>query len=331
VKTNLDSVVGARVLAKAEVPTAPISPKPVRNVAIAVALGLAVGVGLAFVREHLDDTISAPEQLEHATRGLPVLAQISRVAGSHQSGAPSVLTLDEPSSPAAEGYRSLRTAIEFLALERTVGSIQFTSAQTNEGKTTVIANLAVALGRSGRIVTIVCCDLRRPRIHELFGLRNDVGFTSLLLGEASVSGALQSVPDEGNLAVLSAGPPPPNPSELLSSPHVPDVLYSVAQWSDFVLIDTPAVLPVSDALIMSRMVDATVLVASARVSSRRAVVRAEAELRQVGAPLVGSVLNDAPGLGQEAYAYRDAAPLTSRGNGNGRPGHAVRTANRAAP
>jgi capsular exopolysaccharide synthesis family protein len=313
--TNLDQAGGARVLAKAEVPTSPDSPKPVRNVVIAVALGLLLGIGLAFLREHLDDSISTREQLEQAT-DLPVLAQIPRVTGWRERDGFRVVTLDEPNSPAAEGYRSLRTAVAFLSLERAIGSIQFTSAQANEGKTTVLANVAVALARSGRNVTVVCCDLRRPRIHEFFDLENGVGFTSLLLGNVSVSEALQRVPGEANLTLLAAGPPPPNPSELLSSPLVPDVLTSVAHTSDLLLIDSPAVLPVSDALVVSRMVDATVLVASAKMSSRRALRRAIAVLRQVNAPLVGAVLNNAEHLElYGTYAYGDAS-VTGRANGH---------------
>ncbi len=279
--------------------------------------GLLLGIALAFLREDLDDSITSREDLERATGEMPVLGQIPRVPGWRDRKAPYLVTFEAPNSHAAEAYRTLRTSIQFLGVDRTLNSVQVTSAQPGEGKTTTLANLAVAFARAGRSVTVVGCDLRRPRVHEFFGLSNEVGFTSLLLGEVTVSDALQRVPGEANLFVLSAGPPPPNPSELLSSARAREVVASIEKSSDLVLIDSPPVLPVSDALVVSGMVDATLLVASVKASSGRALHRSVEVLHQVDAVIVGTVLNNAES--QEtygSYGYSDSAPYGSnRSNG----------------
>ncbi len=312
ISANLNQVGGARVLASASVPTSPVSPKPVRNVAIAFVLGLLLAVGLTFLREYLDDTVSSREELERATAELPVLGQIPRVAHWSDRKTPYVVSIAAPHSPAAEGYRTLRTALQFLDIDHTFHSIQVTSSQTDEGKSTTLANLAVAFARAGQRVTIVCCDFRRPRIHEFFGLSNEAGFTSVMLGTASLSDALQQVPGESDLALLSTGPLPPNPSELLSSARAGEVIASLEKGSDLVLVDSPPVLPVSDALIVSGMVDATLLVASAKASSRRGLHRSVEVLRQVYAPLVGTVLNNTEAAaGYGAYAYGSFEPASN--------------------
>ena len=169
----------------------------------------------------------------------------------------------------------------------------------------------MAFARAGRSVTIVCCDLRRPRIHEFFGLANDIGFTSLLLGEVSLVDAFQQVPGEGNLAVLSAGRPPPNPAELLSTERAREVVTSIERSVDLVIVDSPPVLPVSDALIISGMVDATLLVASEKSSSRRALHRSIEILRQVDAPLIGTVLNNSESTETYGYEYEYVESVSS--------------------
>ena len=126
-----------------------------------------------------------------------------------------LVSLTDPKSPAAEAYRSLRTSIHFLGLDRPIRTLQVTSASAGEGKTTTLANLGVALAQSGQRVVIVSCDLRRPRLHEFFGLSNTFGFTSVLLGDVPLSRAIQPVEEEDRLMLLASGPTPPNPSELL--------------------------------------------------------------------------------------------------------------------
>jgi succinoglycan biosynthesis transport protein ExoP len=294
---------GAQLVTPAAVPTNPVSPRPMRAAAIALVLGLMLGVGLAFVREFLDDSVKSKDEFERVAPGVPVLGLIPVVSAWRGKETPYLVSLDDPNSPAAEAYRTLRTSIQFIGLDQPMRTLQITSANAQEGKTTTLANLAVALARSGSTVAIVCCDLRRPRVHEFFGLTNEVGFTSVLLGKVGLAGAIQEVPDQQRLSLLASGPLPPNPSELLSSRRTVEVLGSLQAEYDIVLIDAPPVLPVTDALVLSGRVDATLIVAVAGATTRKEVGRAVELLRQVDAPLVGAVLNGVDTEGSYGYAY----------------------------
>jgi non-specific protein-tyrosine kinase len=230
-----------------------------------------------------------------------VLGLIPAVKNWKDKTATEVVSLSAPTSPAAEAYRNLRTSVQFLALDRPFRVLEFTSPTAAEGKTTTVANLGVALAWAGQRVIIVCCDLRRPRIHEFFGLSNGVGFTSVLLGQASVTEACQLVPGQERLAVMASGPLPLNPSEVLISGRTGELLDSARAQADIVLLDCPPVIPVTDAAVLSRRCDATFLVASARDTSGRAVGRAVEVLSQVGAPLVGTILNRV--TADDGYGY----------------------------
>lgn len=233
-----------------------------------------------------------------------------------------VISRVEPSSPAAEAYRSLRTSINFLGVDRSMRVLQITSSNASEGKTTTIANLAVALARAGERVVIVNCDLRRPRIHDFFDMPDSVGFTNVFLGEMPISAALQSVPGEPNLRVLASGRLPPNPSELLSSPRTEQIFSALKSQNVMVLIDCPPVLPVTDAAVLSSRVDGTVLVASAGSTTGKDLSRALELLGQVGAPILGTVLNGVTAEGGYGYqyGYYTAPPPEDdkKGGGNGR-------------
>jgi succinoglycan biosynthesis transport protein ExoP len=295
---------GAQLVTPAVTPTSPVAPQPVRSGLLALVLGLVLGLGLAFLREFLDDSVKTKDDLERLAPGTPVLGLIPVVAAWRGKEQAYLVSLAEPTSPAAEAYRTLRTSIQFLSLEQPMRTLQLTSANPREGKTTTLANLGVALARSGQSVVIVCCDLRRPRIHEFFGLSNEIGFTSVLLGKVPLAGAVQEVPDQPRLAVLASGPLPPNPSELLSSKRTVEVLGSLQAEYDIVLLDAPPILPVTDALVLSGRVDATLLVAVAGATTRKEASRAVELLRQVDAPLVGAVLNGVDTEGSYGYAYQ---------------------------
>ncbi|HEX2119264.1 MAG TPA: polysaccharide biosynthesis tyrosine autokinase [Acidimicrobiales bacterium] len=294
---------GAQLVTPASVPTNPVSPQPVRSGLIALTLGLILGVGVAFLREFLDDSIKSKDEFERVAPGVPVLGLIPVVGAWRGKETPYMVSIADPTSPAAEAYRTLRTSIQFIALDQPMRTLQVTSANPQEGKTTTLANLAVALARSGSTVAIVCCDLRRPRVHEFFGLTNDVGFTSVLLGKVPLAGAMQDVPDQARLSLLASGPLPPNPSELLASKRTVEVLGSLQAEYDIVLVDAPPVLPVTDALVLSGRVDATLLVAVAGATTRKEAARAVELLHQVDAPLVGAVLNGVDTEGSYGYAY----------------------------
>lgn len=323
---------GPRLIAAATVPSSPVSPSPVRDAGIALFVGVLVGCAAALLREYWDDSVKSKEDLEAVGGGLSVVAMIPQVAGWKDRRATELVSVAQPSSPAAEAYRTLRTSVKFLGIHRPITSVQVTSAVAGEGKTTTVANLAVAFARSGARVVAVCCDFRRPRLHEFFDLPNVAGFTSVLAGDVSLQDAVQRVPGEDRLLVLTAGPVPPNPAELLSSSRASAAIGVLAENADLVVIDSPPVLPVTDAIVLAGMVDATLLVAATGVTHRRAFARSVEILEQVDAPIVGAVLN---GVGSDggyggSYAYDlGYAPLSPAG-GPGGPAGDPGAASRAA-
>jgi non-specific protein-tyrosine kinase len=288
---NLTRTGGAQLVSAAAVPASPIRPTPKRNAALALLLGSVLGIGLAFLRDYLDETIKSKEDVERATGGRTMLGLIPVVTGWKDGDAPQVVAMQSPSSPAAEAYRTLRTSVQFLGLDRPLQVVQLTSPVAAEGKTTTLANLAVTMASAGHRVIAVCCDLRRPRLHEFFGLQNTSGFTSVLVGDEAFEQALQPVPGRPRLQVLTAGPTPPNPAELLSSPRVKVLFDQLRSSADVVLIDSPPVLPVTDGLIVSGLVDATIVVATTNRTSRKDLHRTLELLDQVQADVVGTVLN----------------------------------------
>ena len=307
---------GPQVISTAFPGKDPIRPQPVRNALLGLLMGLTLGVALAFAFEHFDDSVKSKEDLERLARDLPVLGLIPTVASWKNRAQTRIVSQSDPTSSAAEAYRSLRTSIRFIGLDRSMRTIQITSPNASEGKTTTVANLAVALARAGERVVIVSCDLRRPRIHEFFGLPNDIGFMSVVLGEMPLSAALQNVVGEPRLQLLATGPIPANPSELLSSSRAAQVLTALRKEFSVVLIDCPPVLPVTDASVLSARVDGTLVVTSLGTTTGRQVSRSLELLRQVGAPLIGMVLN---GVGaQGSYGYHTYYGQTVGGSPSGR-------------
>jgi capsular exopolysaccharide synthesis family protein len=220
------------------------------------------------------------------------------------SNSKDLVAATRPHSFAAEAYRSLRTSIQFLALDQPVRLLQITSPRTAEGKTTTVANLAITLAAAGQKVIAVDCDLRRSRLHEVFGMSNKVGFTSVLMGEIPLSVALQRVEGSEGLFLLASGQRPPNPAELLSSARNKDVFSALGNLADIVLVDSPPVLPVTDASLISTQVDATLVVVSAGLTTAKDLARALETLGQVDAPVTGAVLNTVPVNAGYRYRYR---------------------------
>ena len=297
---------GAQMVGRALVPTAPIKPTPKRNAVLAAIVGLLLGVGLAFLVEYLDDTIKTKEELERIAGIVPVLGLIPSVDKWKTADEAWLISRDEPRSLPAEAYRALRTATQFVAIDRAMGTLQITSPGAGDGKTTTLTNLGVALATAGQRVILVDCDLRRPRLHQFFGLSNETGFTSLLVGDTPISAVLQQAPGVRRLRVLPSGPLPPNPSELLSSERTAEVFAALRAEADIVLIDSPPVLPVTDALVLFRQADAAIMVFSARKTTRKQASTALQMAQQVDAPLVGAVLNGVSlkkGYSNYSYAY----------------------------
>jgi polysaccharide biosynthesis transport protein len=286
----------------AQAPTSPSSPKPAQDALLGLAVGLALGLGAAFLRDSLDDKLASKEAAEQAG-GAPVLAMTPVVSSWRRREQQLVVAVTDPTSPAAESYRSLRTSLQFVRQEGHVRSIVVTSPGAAEGKTATMANLGVVFAQAGERVVLVSCDLRRPRIGAFFGLDEQDGLTRVLLGQRTLEQVLVPVPHHDGLSLLPAGPIPPNPAELLESARAGEVLASLHEWFDLVLIDTPPVLPFTDAAILSRQADATLVLAAAGQTRRGDLHRAVEKLDQVGATILGLVLNKVSRQTGRSYGY----------------------------
>lgn len=208
----------------------------------------------------------------------------------------SLITLTNPRSPVSEAYRTLRTNLEFSSLDRPIKTMVVTSAGPEEGKSTTLANLAVAMAQAGKRVILVDCDLRRPSQHQIFGVRNGRGLTTMMVDEEAMKNPpLQEIKidgAEGSLHLLPSGPLPPNPAELLASRRMGEIIKALAERSDIVLFDAPPIIAVTDAALLSSKVDAVLLVINAGGTKREHAQSAKTLLEKVNARLVGVVLNN---------------------------------------
>jgi len=203
-----------------------------------------------------------------------------------------LITVADPRSPVSEAYRTLRTNLDFSSLDKPIKTMLVTSAGPEEGKSTVLANLAVTTAQTGRKVILVDCDLRRPTLHYIFNLKNDVGLTTMVVDDAAMeSPPLQDTGVEG-LQLVSSGPLPPNPSELLGSRRMEDIIADLLERADVVLFDAPPVVAVTDAAVLATKVDGVLLVVNAGGTKRDYARAAKARLEKVNANLLGAVLNN---------------------------------------
>jgi capsular exopolysaccharide synthesis family protein len=289
------------VVQKAGVPKSPATPNLPRTAVMALVAGLALGIGVAMLRDRLDDRVKGRDELERQV-GVPVVAAIPRVAGWHRESVPQLVMVTDPKSPVAEAYRTLATNVQYLASQRQLTLILITSASGGEGKTTTAANLGVALAQTGKRVILVSADMRRPRLNEFFGVQNNKGLSSLL--EGTVPLADVAVPAGiRNLRILPSGPIPDNPAGLLGGRIGLEFMNSVPSLADFVLLDAPPTLAVADASILAPRVDGTLYVIGADQSSRSAIQQARSQLENAGATLIGAVYNDFDPARAESYAY----------------------------
>lgn len=210
--------------------------------------------------------------------------------------------LDDPRSPNAEAYRTLRTNIRYARVSKDVKSLLVTSAIPGEGKTTTVANLAVAMAQSGKKVLLIDCDLRKPTLHKVFPVSNQIGLTNVLISEMNMSRATQTIHDI-ELDVITSGPIPPTPTEMLGSPEMAHVLEQCEQLYDTVLIDTPPLLPVTDALELAKRIEGVLLVLRSGKVLRESAKKAKKLLDHVGANVIGTVLNDKKVKKRESYYY----------------------------
>jgi polysaccharide biosynthesis transport protein len=282
---------GVEVVAKAQIPSSPSSPKPVKDGVIALILGLVLGIAAAFAIDYFDDKVYTKADAERVGGGTPVLAMIPEVAGWKKKGDAILVSQVDPTSPVTEAYRSLRTALKFTPYDGGLRTILVTSASASDGKTSTVANLGVILAASGERVVIVSCDLRRPRLGDFVHNAETEGITSALIANGDQHLAIQPVTEVPGLALLGTGPIPPNPAELLGTDKAAKVFASLRQMFDVVLIDSPPILPVSDALILSRYADVVLFVAAAGETRRGELERAFELLNQSTTRIAGIVLN----------------------------------------
>ena len=292
-----------KVTNKAVTPTTPIGPQRGRNILIALLMSFAAGIGLAFLMDYLDDSVRTSDDVTRHI-GLPTLALIPHYAdtdkrrhalgsknGNGTEASAAMISLSERNSPMAEAYRHLRTSLLFSSAGKPPQTILVTSSQPSEGKTTTAINMAVTLAQSDADVVIVDCDLRRPRIHNHFGLDNNQGLTNYLSGEKSTDNLIKSSPDLPRLKIITSGPIPPNPAELLSSNEMKNLIQFLRGRFKHVIIDSPPALSFTDAAILSTLVDGVVLVAMAGKSSVHLMRQFKQRLGAIGARIYGVVLN----------------------------------------
>jgi polysaccharide biosynthesis transport protein len=292
-----------RVVEEAEVPGGPITPRKMRNYQLALLIGLALGFGLAVLFENLDNTLKTPEDVkEHL--GLPFLGMVPDV-GARAKGSPvavpSPLILKNPRSAVAEAYRVLRTNLIFSSAETRGRALLISSANPGEGKTTTVTNLAASLALNGARVLAMDADLRRPTMHQHFGISKTPGLSDLIVGKAKAGEAIQTTRFKG-LQVLPCGYVPPNPAELLGSASIRQVIDALRDLYDWVLIDTPPILAMADTPVLCPVVDGVVLVVGAEVSGRPAIQRAIDQILSVGGKITGVVLNKVD-LERNSYYY----------------------------
>jgi succinoglycan biosynthesis transport protein ExoP len=281
-------------------PSEPSSPNTVLNIVLGLLVGLAAGTGLAILREVLDTKVRTEADVNHVT-DTSVIATIG-----YDVNAPDepLIVQTSPQSHRAESFRRLRTNLQFLDIADRPQTIVVTSSLPGEGKSTTTVNLAISLADAGSRVILVDADLRRPSVAEYMSLEGEVGLTTVLIGRASVEDVVQPW-GNGNLHVLASGQIPPNPSELLGSRSMANLLDQLASEYDVVLIDTPPLLPVTDAAILAKLTGGALVVVGSEKLHRAQLAEAMGSLETVGARVLGVVLNRLARTQGDTYAYYD--------------------------
>ncbi|MBN1321653.1 MAG: AAA family ATPase [Thermoleophilia bacterium] len=315
-----------KLIRRAVEPAVPFTPQTKRNLILALVVGLVLGAGLAFLIEYLDKRIKDEKTLERIS-GLPVLASVPAVGGRWRrakSGRRSstAVGFEGPSSVLLEPFRTLRSSLQYFDVDSNLRTLMVTSALAQEGKTVTTVNLAISLALSGKRVIVLEADLRRPMVHEYLNLENKIGLSSVLAGQSSVSSALQLVlmdafippkarKDQGgesdrlvlrkNLYCMTSGPLPPNPAELLGSVRMRHVISELKHMADYLLIDTPPVLPVSDALTLASHADAVILTARLYSTTREEMEEVRSLLNRAGVRAIGVVAGGVKPRGNYYY------------------------------
>lgn len=291
-----------RIIDSAEVPRGPIKPNKRRNILLAIVVGLTLGIGLAFLLEYLDNTIKFPEEIKNYLK-IPYLGPVPAYAvdDAANGNASDLITLQSPKSTASESFRGIRTGILYSLADRPPQVILVTSAGPSEGKTVCAANLAVTMAQSGSRVLLIDCDMRRPRVHKMFDKSREDGLSSVLVGDGDARETIIKTGVE-NLDILTVGPIPPNPSEILGSKKMDDLMEDLKKDYVRIVLDSPPVTAVTDAVVLAQKADGTILVIRAGDTPRQIVQNGLTQLQTVNAGILGAVLNGIK-TGRDSYYY----------------------------
>ncbi len=304
-----------RVVAPAKAPSAPFTPRPLRSALLGLGVGLFAGIGLALLLHQFDNSLHTRDQVSEMLR-LPLLGQIPKLRKT-ETGVGHVVTLSEPESHGAEAFRMVRGNLDFLTVDGGYSIVMVTSCVKGEGKTLTVCNLAVTLALAGKRVVLVDCDLRRPRVHAVFGVANDTGVSTVVSGQSKLVGSLQpvfvargsswgsadDVPYGGGASgdgtrlrmyVLPSGPKPPNPGEICTSPALGALLKDLSRQADVVLVDSPAMLAVGDTAALANKVDGLLFLVDMHVVKRSVLREAVDKLAQMPCRKLGVVVTRQP-------------------------------------
>lgn len=304
-----NSPIQVRMIQPAVVPDDPVSPNIPVNIAVGILLGLAAGIGIALLRSVLDTRIHSIRDIEQLTDA-PILG---RIANDPETATRPLIVHADAMSPRAESFRSLRTNLQFVGAEDSRRVVVVTSAMPSEGKTNTVTNLAIALADTGASVVLVDADLRNPTVADVMGIEGGVGLTDVLIGRATVAEVLQRW-GRRKLDILPSGAIPPNPSELLGSAGMEALLGQLGSRADYVLIDSPPLLPVTDAAVVSKYATGTIMVVTPEGTKRPQFEAALNSLRTIDCRLLGVVATKMPAKGPDSalyprYRYERATPL----------------------
>lgn len=297
-KVGDSSPVSLSVINPATAPASPSSPNTRLNLILGLLIGLAIGVLASVLRTTLDTRIRGEADLRDVTTA-PLLGGISY---DQDAAKKPLLTQAGPQSPRAESFRQLRTNLQFANVSDKAKTVLVTSSLPGEGKSTTATNLAIALAQAGQSVCLIDADLRRPMISEYLGLDRSAGLTTALVGRADINDLLQPWGDD-NLYVLTSGQIPPNPSELLGSAEMKDLILRLEQAFDTVVVDAPPLLPVTDAAVLSQHVGGVVVIVGSQKLRQQDLKKSIGALELVGSNILGIVLNRLPARGPDAYSY----------------------------
>jgi capsular exopolysaccharide synthesis family protein len=312
--TGLLKANNVRIMERAVVPGGPVSPRPMQNLLIAFLSALGLGIALAFVIEALDNTLKTQTDVE-SFLGVPVLGLIPIIGGGKPGDKDEAAQIRErdlgifldPRSLAAECCRSIRTNLLFMSPDKPIRTMVITSPSPQEGKTTTAINLAIAMAEAGGRVLVIDTDMRRPRLHRSFGVPNQVGVSTVILGDSKLEDAIKRT-DVPNLDVLPCGPVPPNPSELLHTKRFAEVIAACQGRYDRIVLDSPPTSAVTDPAVLGNLADGVILIVKGAQTRREAAAHARRQLVAAKCRLLGVVVNEIdfsnPGYGYQYYYYR---------------------------